>query len=138
MSSDPIREIKKLLKIPIKDEYLGLLDLGLEGGRNNFCLVDFRGLFSEQSLNPATGRKDGQDKIFFDPNWVFNFRSLDELTVYQADGSIEWKGKLKKTPKSLIDFYNSPLFLPSDIKLELWMKWFKERRTAKLVRYNKL
>jgi hypothetical protein len=75
--------------------------------------------------------------MHFDPNWILYLSSSDELIVFTQDGSsIEWKGKLKKSPRSLVDFNSSCSFLPSEVKLEVWIRWFKQNRVAKVVRYS--
>ena len=137
MSGCPIKDVKKLLRIPIREESYGVLHISDSRCGKEFCFIDLKGIYEPPHKNQELAKINEHEISLFDPQLILKLINLDELTIFRDDGSIEWSGKLKKTPRVLVDFNNGYSFLPLNITLEVWIKWFKQKRPAKLVRYSK-
>jgi len=117
-------------------EYFGKLatysETGYEGGLA-LLVEDDRGWIESPGFNPVTQKWEGPPQRFMRWEWSGAVEQGCLLEVFGQDGTtVEFpKTKLRKDRKAMASI-NYKYFVPVEVPLETWVRWFKEERRARL------
>lgn len=116
-----------------KYKYEGHLQDYYETGMECLGLIlqDNRGIHDNPNYDPTATEWPKNMKEFYSLSYSLFFNDGDEIEVYRADGTVEFRGTLTKDRNAMIKNKFQYAFLPKEVDKDTWVSWFMEQRKAK-------